>query len=186
MDVMEAIRVRRSIRAFKPAPVSDEDLAAVLEAGRLAPSWKNSQVWRFVVVREEGTKRQLAEQAVAAGNPGCRAVQQAPVVIAACAELARSGCRDGVPETDKGDFWYMFDVALAMENMALAALSFGLGTLFIGRMDAAKAAEILQVPPGYACVVLMCLGHPDEAPAPRPRKALAEIAFADRFGREWS
>lgn len=186
MDVMEAIRARRSIRAFKADPVSDEALAVVLEAGRLAPSWKNSQVWRFVVVKDEDLRRQLAEEAVAAGNPGANAVRQAPVVIAACAELARSGCRDGAPETDKGLFWYMFDVALAMENMALAACSLGLGTLFIGRLDAARAAGILQVPEGYACVALMCLGHPAEAPAARPRKPLAEIAFADRFGRGWS
>jgi len=182
MDVLEAIRGRRSIRAFTAEPVAEDVLAAVLEAGRLAPSWKNTQAWRFVVVRDSAVKQELAQKAVALGNRGINAIKNAPIVIAACAELDKSGCSDGRPETDKGGSWYLFDVALALENMVLAAWSFGLGTLFVGRLDAKIAEGILGVPPGYAFVVLMALGHPDERPEARPRKAMAEIVFADRFG----
>ena len=76
----------------------------------------------------------------------------------------------------------MFDAALALENMVLAAESFGLGTLFIGGMDAQKAESLLGVPEGYACVILMVLGYPDEQPEARPRKSISEVVFRERFG----
>ena len=76
----------------------------------------------------------------------------------------------------------MFDAGLALENMVLAAESFGLGTMFIGGMDARKAESILDVPQGYAFVILMVIGHPDEYPDARPRRDTTEIVFEDRFG----
>jgi nitroreductase len=76
----------------------------------------------------------------------------------------------------------MFDVALAMQNLVLAAHSRGLGTVYVGAFDARKAAEILGVPPGYAVVAMTPLGYPNETPAPGARKELAEIVFQDRFG----
>jgi nitroreductase len=116
------------------------------------------------------------------GNRGTNGMKEAPVVIAACAELNKAGYREGQPITDKGDYWYMFDAGLALENMVLAAESYGLGTLFIGGMDAKKAESILGVPQGYACVILMALGHPNEQPDARPRKDVSEIVFRDQFG----
>ncbi|MBI1987165.1 MAG: nitroreductase family protein [Nitrospinae bacterium] len=109
MDVLEAIRKRRTIRAYKTSPVDDKTLDAILEAGRLAPSWGNSQTWRFVVVKDSSVITQIAENAVRPGNRGMNAVKQAPIVIAACAELNKAGYRDGQPATDKGGYWYMFD-----------------------------------------------------------------------------
>jgi len=182
MDVMEAIGKRRSIRRYKTTPLDDKTLDTILEAGRLAPSWSNSQTWRFIVVTDSSIKTQLAETAIRPSNPGTKAVKMAPVVIAACAELNKAGFRDGAPSTDKGGYWYMFDVGLALENMALAACSFNLGTLFIGAMDAKKAEIILGVPEGYAFVILMTLGYPDEQPEARPRKAPTQTVFEDRFG----
>ena len=182
MDVMEAIRKRRSIRVYKTTPVDDKTLETILEAGRLAPSWGNSQTWRFIVVKDSGVKAQLAENVLRPGNRGTNAVKIAPIVIAACAELNTAGFRDGIPSTDKGGYWFMFDAGLALENMALTARSFGLGTLFVGGMDAKKAESILGVPEGYASVILMVLGHPDEQPEARPRKAATEVLFKDRFG----
>lgn len=73
-----------------------------------------------------------------------------------------------------------------MENMVLVATSFGLGTVFIGGMDAKKAESILDVPFGFACVILMVLGYPDEQPVQRPKKDLAEIVFRNRFGIGYS
>lgn len=182
MDVLEAIRKRRTIRVYKASPVDEKTLDTILEAGRLAPSWGNSQTWRFVVVKDTSVITQIAENAVRPGNRGMNAVKTAPIVIAACAELNKAGYRDGQPATDKGGYWYMFDAGLALENMVLAAESFGLGTLFIGGMDAKKAESILGVPQGYACVILMVLGYPDEQPEARPRKEAAEVVFKDKFG----
>ncbi len=182
MDVMESIRKRRSIRVYKTTPVDDKTLETILEAGRLAPSWANSQTWRFIVVKDSSVKAQLAENALRPGNRGTDAVKIAPVVIAACAELNKAGFRDGVPSTDKDGYWFMFDAGLALENMALVARSFGLGTLFVGGMDAKKAESILGVPQGYAFVILMVLGYPDEQQEAKPRKAVTEVVYRDRFG----
>jgi nitroreductase len=78
----------------------------------------------------------------------------------------------------------MFDVALAMQNMVLAAQSLGLGTVYLGAFDAEKAGSILGLPEGYAVVAMTPLGYPDEQPAGRPRKELAEIVFYEKFGRK--
>lgn len=179
MDVFQAIKERRSIRRYKPTPVSEDALNAVLEAARWAPSWANCQCWRFVVVRHPETKERLA-QTLGQGNRAIPAIQSAPILIVACARLGRSGYRDGVLVTDKGD-WFMFDVALAMQNLTLAAHALGLGTLHIGRFDAKKAAQVLGVPEGVVVVEMMVLGYPDEAPPPRPRRELEKMVSYDRF-----
>src|SRR5512137_1618850 len=114
MDVMQAIKDRRSVRHYSPDPVRPEDLQAVLAAARLAPSWANTQCWKFVVVRDPEIKARLAG-ALNPGNPATAAITEAPVVIAACAETGKSGYKRGEVMTDKGDF-FMFDVGIAMEN----------------------------------------------------------------------
>lgn len=181
MDIMEAIKKRQTIRVYKKTPVDDKILDTILDAGRLAPSWGNTQTWRFIAVKDSDIKLQLAEQTLP-NNRSVNAVKTAPIVIAACAELNKAGFRDGKPSTDKGGYWFMFDAGLALENMVLAATSFGLGTVFIGSFDAKKAETILDVPSGFACVILMVLGYPDEQPFPRPKKELAEIVFLNKFG----
>ncbi|MFC1981050.1 nitroreductase family protein [Chloroflexota bacterium] len=179
MEVMEAITTRRSIRKYKPDPIDDKTLEMVLEAARLAPSWANTQCWRFIVVRDNKTKAQLAAT-LSEGNTATPAINSAPVVIVACAELGKSGYEDEVARTDKGD-WFMFDVALAMQNLVLAAQSLGLGTVHVGLFDAEKAASILEVPEGFSVVEMAPLGYPDQVRDPRPRKELSEIVFYDKW-----
>ncbi len=181
MEVISAIQARRSIRRYKADPVKEEDLKVVLEAARWAPSWRNTQCWRFIVVRDAVVKAELAE-ALSPGNAAISAIREAPVVIAACAELGKSGYKRGEVCTDKGD-WFMFDVALAMQNLVLAACSLGLGTVHVGWVDAKKAAEILQLPQDIVFVEMTPLGYSDEEPEARPRKELSEIVFYDRYGK---
>jgi nitroreductase len=183
MEVMEAIRTRRSIRAFKATPVDQKTLDTILEAGRLAPSWANTQTWRFIVVRDSKVKTDLADNASPAGSRNNTVLKQAPVVIAACAELNKAGVREGRPTTDKEGYWYMFDSALALENMVLESQELGIGTLYIGAFDAKKAGAFLGVPEGYTCVALLPLGYADEQPTARPRKELVEIVFNEKFGQ---
>ena len=149
MDVIEAIKTRRSIRKYKSSPVSKDDLNTLLEAARWAPSWANTQCWRLIVVREDDIKKKLARTLFGISdrpNRAAQAIIDAPLTIVACAELERSGYyvrEPKAPATDKGD-WYMFDVALAMQNLTLAAHSLGLGTVHIGAFDASQAASILR------------------------------------------
>jgi nitroreductase len=185
MDLMQAIKERRSVRKYRPDPVSDEDLNAVLEAARWAPSWTNTQCWRFVVARDPETKQKLAgalkDLAPGVENPSAGAIRSAPIVVAACAELGKSGYYKGEQATNKGD-WFMFDVALAMQNLTLAAHSIGLGTVHVGLFDDSAMGEALEVPEGVAVVELTPLGYPDEAPNAPPRKDIADITFRERYG----
>ena len=186
MEVLEAIETRRSIRKYKPAPVDEKTIGLVMEAARRAPSWANGQCWRFVVVRDSDTKSKLADAVLAASdkpNRAAAAIRMAPVAIVACAELGKSGFSAREPKgpvTDKGD-WYMFDVALAMQNLVLAAYSLGLGTVHVGSFDAKKVASLLGVPEGISVVSMTPLGYPDEEPPVRPRKELSEIIRYDKF-----
>ena len=181
MDVMEAIRARRSIRSYKPDSVKEEDLQVVLEAARLAPSWANTQCWKFIVVRDPDVKAKIAST-LNRDNPALVGILEAPVVIVACAELGKSGYEKGELGTDKGE-WFMFDVALAMQNLVLAACSLGLGTVHVGLFDAKQAAEILGLPEGIVCIEMTPLGYPAQERNPRPRKELSEILFYDRYGQ---
>lgn len=187
MEVIEAIRTRRSIRRYRSEPVDEKTLEMILEAARWAPSWKNNQCWRFVVVRDIEIKRQLANTLInqAPTNITIEAIKEAPVLIVACAEVGKSGYssrQPGIPRTDKGEWWYMFDVAVAMQNLVLTAHSLGLGTVHIGEFDAKEAAHILDVPDGFRVVSMTPLGYPNEQPEAKPRKALPEIVFYDKYG----
>ncbi len=179
MEVQEAIKSRRAIRRYKTTPVDDRTIELVLEAARWAPSWANTQCWRFIVVRDANTKSRLAAT-LPESNPAFNAVKEAPAVIVACAELGKAGYKRGEVTTDKGD-WYMFDVALAMQNLVLAAHSLGLGTVYIGLFDAKKAAGVLEVPPGFCVVTMTPLGYPDHQPSPTLRKELTEIVSYEKY-----
>jgi hypothetical protein len=124
----------------------------------------------------------IAPNPTLGSNPAVNAIRNAPVVIVALAEKGLSGCFNGQMANDKGEYWFMFDVALAMQNLVLAAASLGLGTLHVGLFDTRKVAQILAVPENYYVVEMMPLGYPEYQPNPRPRKFLPEIVYYDKFG----
>jgi len=167
MDVMEAVGRRRSIRAFEDRPVEEEKLRAVLEAGRLAPSAKNMQEWRFVVVQDPGLRRRLS---VAAN--GQEFVAQAPVVIVGCGTQCEYRMPCGQPA-------FLIDVAIALEHMVLEAVKQGLGTCWIGAYKQEEVKNLLRIPPEAQVVCLLPLGHPAQEPEARPRAPMEEIVFQD-------
>ena len=182
MELMEAIKGRRSIRKYKADAPSDEDLNFILEAARWSPSWANTQCWEFIIVRDAETKKKLAET-LPEKNPARPAIGQAPVVIAACALKEKAGYFKGNPATDKGD-WLLFDTALALQNLTLAAHSRGLGTVHVGFFDSRKAEEILKVPSITAVVELLPLGYPDEEARVTPRKQIDDFVFYESYGEK--
>jgi len=182
MELMDVIKGRRSIRKYKPDPVGDKDLETVLEAARWAPSWANTQCVRWIVVRDRDTKAQLQET-LSATNPGREAMISAPIVLVLCAETGRAGIKRGEAVTDKGD-WFMFDAALAVQNLTLMAHALGLGTVNIGYFDASKAQQILQMPAGIRAVELIPLGYPNEQPKGPGRKELTDIVFYEKYGQK--
>lgn len=170
MTVQEAIKTRKSVRAFSDRPVEQEKIEAVLEAARLAPSARNRQEWRLVVVTEEETRKRLAS---AAGNQAF--VGQAPVVIVCCAQTGRERMTCGLES-------YPIDVAIAMDHMTLAAVELGLGTCWIGKFDPPAVREICGIPPEIEVVELLPLGYPeDPEPVEKQRLALEEIVRRERW-----
>jgi nitroreductase len=171
VDLYDAVRNRLSVRAYKPDPVPDELLNRVLEAGRLAPSAKNYQPWKFIVVKDEQVRAALV--------PACRGqdfVGQAPVVICACTlvEQAWKGM---------GGYWSAeaVDVAIALEHIMLAATAEGLGTCWIGAFIEAEVRKVLSIPENVKPIALTPLGYPARPSHARPRKPLEEIVCFDRF-----
>jgi len=183
MELLAAIQERRSVRKYKSKPVPEEILREILDAARLAPSWNNTQVWRFIVVKDKDTKAKLSET-LRPTNPAKAAYLDAPVVICAAAQRGVSGYYKGEAATNRGD-WFMFDTALAMEHLVLAAWQFGLGTVHVGLFDAIKAEEILKVPEGYSIVEMTPLGYFETPPEARPRKPLTEIVYLNTFGEPY-
>ena len=169
MDIFEVIKTRRSVRSYKPALVPEDKLTRILEAARLAPSACNFQNWKFVVVKDEGKRRKLAE---AAANQNF--VGEAPVVIAAVSLNPghMMGCE--VPT-------YAVDLAIAVDHMTLQAVEEGLGTCWIGAFSQERVKEILGIPGQYKVVALLPLGFPNDSPGPKDRKSLEEIVGYDGF-----
>jgi nitroreductase len=148
MDVFEAIKKRKSVRAYLDKPIEEEKLNAVLEAGRLAPSASNRQEWRFVIVRDGKVRRKLGEAANGQSFAG-----EAPVVIVACAVTDEHVMSCGQP-------CYPIDVTIALDHISLAAVEQGLGTCWIGAFNEAKVKEILGIPEEVRVVELMPIGYP--------------------------
>jgi nitroreductase len=171
MNVSEAIRRRRSVRAYLDKPVEQEKLERVLEAARRAPSAKNMQEWKFVVVRDKATREKLIDAA-----RGQKFVGEAPVVIAACGTIT-----DYVMTC--GQLTYPIDVAIAVDHMTLQAAEEGLGTCWIGAFHEDKAKELLGIPKEIRVVALLPLGYPAESLAPREkaRKPLSEIVLWEKW-----
>ena len=191
MDVFEAIRNRRSIRHYKPDPIDDKTVQKVLEAAHWAPSWGNQQCWRFIVIRDPKIKSQVADTLNKVKidnewveNAAANSIRHAPVLIVVCAEKGKAGySADGTPLNDKGEYWYMFDIALAVQNLTLAAHALGLGTVIVGGFDIAKVEKILDVPAGYTVVTMTPLGVPDQKGQVSPRKQLSEVLFKEKFSK---
>ena len=163
MEVYEAIKKRRSIRAYEDKPVPEDVLRRVLDAARLAPSARNRQEWRFVAVRDVDKRKRLVEAA-----NGQKFVGEAPVVLAFCAtedkDVMSCGQKAG-----------SIDLSIAMSYVTLAAVSEGLGTCWLGAYSEDKVKRVLGVPAAAKVVAMSPLGYPAEEPKARSRKGFDEV-----------
>ncbi len=174
LDVMEAIRGRRSVRAFKRGTnVSEETVEKLVDAARWAPSAGNIQPWEFVIVRTAEVKKRLAE---AAFNQSF--LEEAQVVIVVCADENRSS--EGYGERGK-TLYCIQDTAAAAQNIHLAAFSLGLSTCWVGAFKEEWVSEVLKVPRGLRPVALIPVGYPSEFPSARSRRAADRIVHYETF-----
>ena len=171
MDVMEAIKGRRSIRQFTDEPIEKDKLERLLEAARWAPSGGNLQRWRFVVVTSQ-SQRELVKKFA----PGIFAMPAAFIVI--CAEL----------EADANEWkqrLWLADCSIASQNIMLTAYEMGIGTCVALSYAKSAISEILELPENVEPMLVVTLGYPAEDPEPPPRFELSEMAFEERYGQEW-
>jgi nitroreductase len=181
MELTEAIRKRRSVRKFTDYSVTDDEITELLEAARWAPSWANTQVWEFIVVRDKGLIEKVAET-YAEKNPAYKCTLAASVLIVACAKTGISGTK-GDGEATKFTNWFMFDVGMAVQNISLRAHELGLGTVVVGLMDQDACRKVLSVPEGYEVVVVLPVGQPAvSAKEGPPRKEQKEFVHLNTFG----
>jgi len=174
VEVEEAIRTLRVVRQFSPNPVGDDDLVAILNAGRRAGSSKNLQRWHFIVVRDRQRMEQLA-------NVGPFAAHLAGGAAAICLVTPDPAAADSPLSV-------MWDLGRAAQNMVLVAWSRGLGSVPATVYDHELCREILAYPPDRHCEYILNFGHP-AAPgtlARPPRRggrlSLAEVAFSEQWG----
>ena len=163
MEFFELIKNRYSVRAYKPDPVEQEKLTAVLEAARLAPTASNRQPFMLFVIPTEGRQEELRR------IYNKEWFVQAPLIICAC------GLPGEVWKGEHGRDYLGVDVAIAMDHLILAAANLGLGTCWIGAFDAGAAREILDVPETAMPLIFTPLGYSADTPKPKVRKSLDEL-----------
>jgi nicotinate-nucleotide--dimethylbenzimidazole phosphoribosyltransferase len=196
------IRARRDIRRFRPDAVPDRVLQTLLEAAHAAPSVGLSQPWRFIVVRDEGTRTRVralaererwrqaphfAERGAAFLDQKVEGILEAPVGICVCCVPPADGTqvlgRATIPETD------VYSTACAIENLWLTARAEGLGVGWVSFYRPEDLRAVLGIPDGVAPIAWLCVGWPDERPL-RPgleragwsaRRPLREVVYGERW-----
>ena len=175
MTAQECIKERRSIRKFRPEPVDHALLSEIIETASYAPSWKHTQITRYIAVEGE-LKNKIAAECTSAYPHNGEIIAQAPLLIAVTYIKGRSGFeRDGSFSTVRGASWQMFDAGVAAQTFCLAAYEKGLGSVIMGIFDEAKAASLLNIPEERELVALIPVGYPDEAPVAPRRKPVEEL-----------
>jgi len=169
--LMQLIEKRCSIRSYKDQEIEEDKLNYVLQAFRKAPSAKNLQPWKLVVIKN---KKILTDIAIACNNQTF--MEEAPVIIAACAKEEEAyGSMGGYMNS------YPIDIAIALEHLILAATEKGLGTCWIGAFKEQLVKDILGVPENVRVVALTPLGYPAREASIRGRKPLTEIISYDKY-----
>jgi nitroreductase len=170
MDVSEAIRTKRAIRKFQNRPLTEEEVLAILNAGRRSQSSKNEQAWQFIAVRDKSVLAALSECGTYAGH------------------LAGAALAIAILTPDPTiKFQTMFDAGQAAAFMQLAAWEMGIGSVPASIYEHEKARQILGFPPEWHLRIALSFGHPlDEektsaAPRKGGRRSLDEVVHWDRW-----
>lgn len=176
METLACIRTRRSCRKFTEEPVTHEVLEEIVGVAAYAPSWKNTQITRYIVVEDRKKLERIASDCVLGFEYNTKTIMGSPALVVITIVKNRSGFeRDGSYSTSKGDHWEMFDAGIAAQTFCLAAHEKGLGTVILGVFDEEKIAEVITVPEGQQIAALVAIGYPAEQPEAPKRKAVSEL-----------
>jgi nitroreductase len=171
MNVSDLLKKRRSIRKYQNKPVEEEKINTILEAARLSPSANNQQPCSFIVI----TKPEIRESLKAAYRADW--FLQAPVIIIGCVNPSEAW-RKGM----FGEEYWKVDLAIAMQDIILAATEFGLGTCWIANFDENQIKKALNIPKEIRVVAMTPIGYPDEEKSPvTERKPLTNIIHYQKW-----
>lgn len=168
MNIYDAIQKRHSCRAWEDKPVEDDKLQRLLQAAAAAPTARNRQQFKLIVIRDAAQRARIAE---AADQPF---VGEAPVILAIVGLTPQDAMFCGIP-TDP------VDCAIVLDHVTLAAVAEGLGTCWIGHFEQNACREALGVPDSAAIIELMPLGYPAPSKPTKGRKDLQQLVCYDRF-----
>lgn len=174
MDVLEAIKERRSVRSYLESPVEWDKVSTILESGRLSPSAGNVQEWKFIVVTDESQRKAVAQSA-----PNQQWMTKAPVMIVICADLDKIKRMFGV----RGERLYSIqDCAIVATNMMLTAQSLGLGSCWIGAFEESMLQRTLGIPEHARPQVILTIGYTDQKPKQSTRLRLENMVYLEKYG----
>ena len=154
MSFMEFAKSRWSVRAYKDTPIEDEKMQLILEAGRVAPTAKNFQPQRIYVVKSPEARQKLKEV--------CRCTWDAPVILVVAFDRERVCLSKYMPGHDSGEK----DVSIVCTHMMLQAWELGIGSCWVGYMNADTVAEVLGIPPHIKVMGLLPMGYPADDAKP--------------------
>ena len=171
METIQAIRSRRSIRKYQQKPVSHEVIEQIVADAAYAPSWKNTQIARYIVVTDKEKKDKLADNCMLGFAYNQKTTHGAPALVVLTMIKERSGYeRDGSFSTPLATHWQSFDAGIAAQTFCLSAHALGLGTVIMGIYDPAEVAKVVEIPEGQEVAALIALGHPAQDPQAPARK----------------
>lgn len=177
METVKCIKERRSIRNFEDRKIERKVIEEIVEAAAYAPSWKNSQITRYIVVEDREIIDKIADECVLGFEHNTKTLKKAAALVIVNVVTGRSGFeRDGSYSTPKGDRWQNFDAGIACQTFCLAAHDKGIGTVIMGIFDEYKVAEIVNIPAGQRIEAFIAMGYPQgDIPQAPKRKQIEEL-----------
>lgn len=176
MDAKECIKTRRSIRRFTDRVITHEEFEQIVDLAKMAPTWKNTQTLRYILIQNEETINKLAQTAMLGFEYNAKTVSQCKNLVVLAQKNGICGYeRDGSFSTNKEKGWEMFDAGIAAQTFCLAANDAGFGTVILGIFDDAKVAELIGLPDNMTVAALIPLGEAKLAVDATPRKETKEL-----------
>lgn len=177
MPIEEYIKSRRSVRKYSEQEISNKLLSEIVELARFSPSWKNTQVVRYHVVKNSDIKEKIAQNCALGFAFNAKTIMRCKALVIVCVITGISGYeKDGSFSTSQGDRWEMFDAGIANQTFCLAAHSKGIGSVVLGVFDENKIRQYISLPEHERVTNLIALGYPLEpAKSGPPRKEVAEL-----------
>ena len=174
MQVDVCIQTRRSVRKYSDQDISGDTLREIVDLARFSPSWKNTQITRYIAIEDPSLLGKIADDFTPSYNSDI--IRQTPVLIAVTYIKGRCGFeRDGSYTTEKKDRWQMFDAGVACQTFCLAAHEYGLGTVIMGVFDESGISSLLDIPKERELAALIALGYPDIEPSAPKRKTVEDL-----------